>query len=281
MVATIGIISIIMLGLRERLLQNQKTYGTMLMMGDSPIAAELLASVGYDFMIVDHEHSATNIASGQSLLQAIDAANTDTEPIVRLPGHDRVYMKKVLDSMRLPGGVLIPMVDDAETARDIVQSIRYPTQKWEQEVGGGVRGCAVPFVRATGWGTAMKSDEYLQKCREELLVIVQVETPAAVEAIDDIAAVDGIDMIFLGPMDLSCSAGNMGEFEDKHVKSLLQTAEQKVRDSPCMLGGFRPPGRELNEMYGNAGYNFVCGSVDIGLLRDAARADVESANRQY
>jgi 4-hydroxy-2-oxoheptanedioate aldolase len=232
-------------------------------------------------MIVDHEHSATNIASGQSLLQAIDAANTDTEPIVRLPGHDRVYMKKVLDSMRLPGGVLIPMVDDAETARDIVQSIRYPTQKWEQEVGGGVRGCAVPFVRATGWGTAMKSDEYLQKCREELLVIVQVETPAAVEAIDDIAAVDGIDMIFLGPMDLSCSAGNMGEFEDKHVKSLLQTAEQKVRDSPCMLGGFRPPGRELNEMYGNAGYNFVCGSVDIGLLRDAARADVESANRQY
>ena len=278
MVATVGIISIIMLCLRQRLLQNQKTYGTMLMSG-SPIAAELLASVGYGFMIVDHEHSTTNVASGQSLLQAIDAANTDTEPIVRLPGHDRVYMKKVLDSMKLPGGVLIPMVDDAETARDVVQSIRYPTQTWEQGVGGGVRGCAVPFVRATGWGTAMKSDEYLQKCREELLVIVQVETPAAVEAIDDIAAVDGIDMIFVGPMDLSASAGKMGKFDDEQVKGLLQTAEQKVKDSSCMLGGFRPPGRDLNEMYGNAGYSLVCGSVDVGLLREAAGEDVAAASQ--
>lgn len=250
-----------------------------MLMSNSPVVAELLASVGYGHIIIDHEHSITDVASGQVLLQAIAAANTDTEPIVRLPGHDRVYMKKVLDSMRLPGGVLIPMVDDVETARDIVQAIRYPTQEWEQRVGGGVRGCAVPFVRATGWGTAMTSDDYLQKCREEMLVVVQAETPKAVEAIDEeIAAVDGIDMIFLGPMDISCSIGKMGDFEDEQVKDLLQTAEQKVRDSPCLLGGFRPPGQDLNEMF-DAGYSLLCGSVDIGLLREAARADVAAANQ--
>lgn len=267
-----------MLCLRQRLLQNGKTYGTMLM-SDSPIVAELMASLGYGHIIIDHEHSITDVSSGQSVLQAIDAAQMDTEPIVRLPGHDRVYMKKVLDSLKLPGGVLIPMVDDVETARDVVQAVRYPTQQWESHEGGGggVRGCAVPFVRATGWGKT-PNEEYLRQCREELLVIVQVETPTAVEAIDDIAAVDGIDMIFLGPMDLSCSIGKMSAFDDKDVSELIQTAEEKVRKSPCLLGGFRPPGRELNEMFGDSGYSLVAGSVDIGMLRDAARADVAAAS---
>jgi len=273
----IRVLSIIMLCLRQRLLQDQKTYGTMLM-SNSPIAAELLASMGYGFLITDHEHSITDVSSGQVLLQAIDAAKTDTEPIVRLPGHDRVYMKKVLDSMRLPGGVLIPMVDNVETARDVVQAVRYPTQEWEAGAGGGMRGCAVPFVRATGWGTTKTSDEYIRQCREELLVIVQVETPTGVESIDKIAAVDGIDMIFLGPMDLSCSIEKMGKFDDEEVAGLLQTAEQKIRDSPCMLGGFRPPGRDLSEMFGEAGYSLVCGSVDVGMLREAARADVAAAS---
>lgn len=249
-------------------------------MSNAPIAAELLASVGYDYVIIDHEHSITDVSSGQALLQAMDAANTATEPIVRLPGHDRIYMKKVLDSMRLPGGVLVPMVDDVETARDVVKSIRYPSQEWEMNSAkdvGGVRGCAVPFVRATGWGTQTTNEEYMRKCREELLVMVQVETLTAVEAIDDIAAVDGIDMIFIGPLDLSCSVGKMGGFQDEEVSALLHTAEQRIRDSPCLLGGFRPPGRDLKEMFGEAGYNLVCGSADLGLLREAARTDVATA----
>ena len=246
-------------------------------MSNSPIVAELLAGVGYGCIIIDHEHSPTDIVTGQALFQAIDAAKTDTEPIVRLPGHDRVYIKKVLDSMKLPGGVLIPMVENAETAKDIVQSIWYPSQDWQNQYVGGVRGCAVPFVRATGWGTHMTSDDYMRQCQEELLVIVQVETPKSVEMIDEIAAVDGIDMIFLGPVDLSCSMGKMAKFEDEEVADLLHKAEQKIRDSPCMLGGFRPPGRDLNEMFGEAGYSLVCGSVDVGMLALAARTDVAAA----
>jgi 2-keto-3-deoxy-L-rhamnonate aldolase RhmA len=264
---------VIMLCLRQRLLQNAKSYGTMLM-SNSPIAAELLAGIGYDHIIIDHEHSVTDLSSGQALLQAMNAANSNTEPIVRLPSHDIVYMKKVLDDMKLPGGVLVPMIEDAEMARDVVQAVRYPQQEWESN--GGMRGCAIPSVRATGWGQ-MDSETYMRSCREELLVIVQVETLPAVEAIEDIAAVDGIDMIFLGPMDLSCNVGKMGNFKDKEVADLIKRAEKKIRDSPCMLGGFRPPGRDLEEMFGDAGYSLVCGSIDVGLLRNAARADVAAA----
>jgi 4-hydroxy-2-oxoheptanedioate aldolase len=265
---------VIMMCLRQRLFQNAKSYGTMIM-SNSPIAAELLAGMGYDYIILDHEHAVTDLRSGQALLQAMNAANGDTEPIVRLPGHDVVYMKKVLDSMRLPGGVLVPMIENAKMARDVVQAVRYPQQEWESS-SGGIRGCAVPFVRASRWGQ-MDGETYMRSCRDELLVIVQVETLQGVEAIEDIAAVDGIDMIFLGPMDLSCSVGKMGNYKDAEVANLLRTAEKKIRDSPCMLGGFRPPGRDLEEMFGDAGYSLVCGSIDVGLLRNAARADVAAA----
>lgn len=238
-----------------------------MLMSNSPIVAELMASMGYGHLIIDHEHSPTDIPSSQHLLRAIRSAQTHTEPILRLPSADSTYMKKALDSLRLPGGVLVPMVDDAATAKAVVQSARYPP--------GGIRGCADPFVRASGWG--MESD-YLERCNQELLIMVQVESPQGVDAIDEIANVEGIDLIFLGPVDLSCSIGKMGKFDDPQVMDLIQRAEEKVRNNPnVLLGGFRPPARDLSEMFGVGGYSLVCGSVDMGLLREAARADVLGA----
>jgi 2-keto-3-deoxy-L-rhamnonate aldolase RhmA len=285
--------------LRRRLMHGGKSYGPVCM-SDSPIVIELLAMAGYGHMIIDHEHAPTGIESGQRLLQAMDAATSftsiRTEPIVRLPAHDPVYMKKVLDSMRLPGGVLVPMVEDAETARQVVRSTRYPNQQQRQQKQGdddssvqhdssvtssawlyGIRGCAVPFIRASGWG---RNSDYVQMCQDDLLVMVQVETQQGVDAIPDIAAVDGVDAIFLGPFDLSCSVGKMGQFDDAQVTALIRNAERAVLESPsnCLLAGFRSPNRSLKEMY-DSGYSLVCGSVDLGLLREAARHDVEAANQ--
>ena len=274
------------MSLRRRLLGGAKSYGPVIM-SNSEIVVELLAQSGYDHMVIDHEHSPAGIESGQRLLQAMDAASAflpkssrRAEPIVRLPGYDPDYMKKVLDSMRLPAGVLVPMVEDAEIAKQVVQSTRYPTQQRQQLSGsfhdidvGGIRGCAVPFIRASGWG---RNPNYLEQCREDLLVMVQVETPQGIDAIPDIAAIDGIDAIFLGPFDLSCSVGKMGDFQDSEVQTLIQEAERAVRESPCMLAGFRPSNRSLEEMF-EAGYSLVSGSIDLGLLREAARQDVEAA----
>lgn len=258
--------------LRQRLRAGGRAYGPLLL-GDSPAAAELLGACGYDFACIDHEHGPTDPRSGQALLLALDAAavagaSGRTEPLVRVPcAADAAYVKKVLDGLRLPGGLLFPMVEDAAAARRAVRATRYP------EVEGGVRGCAVPLVRATGYGLAESAEEYLRLCREELLVLVQVESPAAVEAIPEIAAVEGVDGIFLGPYDLSAALGKMGRFEDPEVRRLLARAEAKVRESESVLAGFRSPGRDLGEMFGECGYGLVVGAADLALLREAARLD--------
>lgn len=263
------------ISLRQRLLRGARSYGP-LVLSDSPIVAELLAGIGYDHILVDMEHSSSNLRSSQTILQAIDSSSSftqkRTEPLVRLASpYDPVAMKKILDSLRLPGGVLVPMVEDAETASLVVQSTRYPQQEDEHEQIDGIRGCAVPFVRASGWGS-LSNKEYLKQCSEDLLVMVQVESPQAVDAIPEIANIEGIDLVFLGPFDLSCSAGKLGQFSDPDVRRLFAKAEKAVIDSPCLLGGFQTPGVELGEMY-RKGYSLVCGAVDLGLLRDAARLD--------
>jgi len=107
--------------------------------------------------------------------------------------------------------------------------------------------------------------------------MVQVESQRGVDAIPDIASVPGIDGIFLGPFDLSCSIGKVGRFDDNDVKELMQSAESAVRSSKCFLAGFQSGGRNLGQMF-DAGYCLVCGSVDLGLLREAARKDADSAN---
>ena len=273
-------------------------------MSDSPVVAELLASTGcYTHVVVDHEHSPTSIRSGQEILRAVDAANCSNfrrgrqncEPIVRLPSaDDPAYVKKVLDGLTLPGGVIAPMVDDAAAAQAFVESARYPAQERDiecgegegdggyfpgNEVGGGTRGCAVPFVRGSSYGYCDGgTDDYMARCRDDLLVMVQVETPVGVSNVAEIAAVEGVDGIFLGPFDLSCAIGRAGQFEHPDVVALIGEAERAVRRessrSNCFLAGFRTPGRSLREMVGEAGYKFVCGSVDMGMLKDGAARDL-------
>lgn len=265
-----------MISLRKHLLQGGKSYGPVCM-SDSPIIMEVLSMSGYGHMIVDHEHSPTDSSSGQRLLQAIDAAGTSTCPIVRVPSSDPAYMKKILDSMRLPGGVLVPMVEDRTTAEEVVSATRYPRQQSDPYSIGGMRGCAVPFVRASGYGS---NPNYMKECQEDLLVMVQVETEEGVAAIPEISAVQGIDGIFLGPFDLSCSIGKVGQFDDPEVKALIAAAEEAVRQSEsCFLAGFKSAGRDLQTMFSNDGYSLISGSVDLGLLRDAAHEDATNANK--
>jgi len=264
------------MSLRKFLRDGGKSYGPLLL-SDFPVVAEVLSLAGYQHIIIDHEHGPTDVRSGQAMLQAIQNHQSKTEAIVRLPGpDDAVYMKKVLDSLRLPGGVLVPMVEDVATAEAVVQSTRYPLQQDDPtDAIGGIRGCAAPMVRGSAWGYTKQ--DYVRQCQEDLLVMVQVETAKGVEVIADIAQVKGIDVIFLGPLDLSCSIGKMGQFEDEQVREVITRAEQAVRESPCLLAGFRPPGRDLKDMF-DAGYSLVCGTVDLGMLKEAACRDVEDAN---
>ena len=266
--------------LRTRLLQhNAKSYGPLVLSGSETVA-ELLAGVGYSHLVVDTEHAPVDAPQAASLLRAIDAAGARprTCPVVRVPsGGDAVATKRILDVLRPPAGVMFPMIEDAAGAAAAVAGTRYPP--------GGVRGCAHPFVRASRYG---RNPDYFETDARDLLTIVQVESAAAIENIPEIGMVDGVDVIFLGPFDISCSIGRMGEFrEDGEVMRLLRRAERLVRETSAekrratgaglVLGGFRSPGRSLEEMFSEeVRYQFVCGAVDLGLLGAAASADWEA-----
>lgn len=124
--------------------------------------------------------------------------------------------------------------------------------------------CAAPLVRATSWGLASSTTDYVQQTRQDLLVMVQVECPQGVAAIDEIANVEGVDGIFLGLLDLSASLGRMGDFDHPDFQALMGRAEQAVRESPAFLAGFRAPGRSVQDMFETAGYQRGPWSVEGG-----------------
>lgn len=264
------------LSLRQRLLKGSKAYGPILL-SDSPIVAEVLATVGYDFLILDQEHSVANPSSTQHMIRAIQSMQVHMPSlssqevknppsiIVRLPSPQSA-VQHTLDSGA--SGILVPMVESALIAQEIVQRVRFPP--------AGHRGCAVPFIRSSGYG-ALNYTDY-QRVGNDVMVMVQVETPAGIEAIPEIAAVDGVDGIFLGPLDISSSLGEMGDFESAKFRQTMERAEDLIRQqggaSNCWLAGFRVPGRTAQQMF-DQGYSLVCSAIDLGLLKRAAIADAE------
>lgn len=295
------------LSLRSSLLSSPKTksYGPFLLSA-CPNIAELLAGVGYGHIVVDMEHSPIGVSDTQTMLRAIDSAyrgagNHSTSegllssrgptPIVRVPSHqDIATTKRILDILKTPAGIIFPMVENAEQARNAVASIKYPphyiysssnddndyddNHDDDYKKFKGLRGCAHPFVRASSYG---KDVNYFDKSsKEDILTIVQVESESAIHNIPEIGMVDGVDCIFLGPFDISCSIGKMGKFEkDGEVMKLLRYAEKLVlqtsieksreKSSRLILGGFRSAGRSLSEMFSEeVGYQFISGSVDLG-----------------
>lgn len=280
-----------MQSLRTTLLRNNgKSYGPFILSG-CPNIAELLAGVGYSHIVVDMEHSPVDISAAVSILRAIDSASrgkrrVNNFPVVRAPSHDDIAMtKRILDVLRPPAGIMFPMIENSEQAEAAVASTRYAPH---YKNGKGTRGCAHPFVRASQYG---KNDDYFDvDSNHDLLTILQIESEEAIENIPEIGMVDGVDCLFLGPFDISCDVGEVGNFEDDgKVMKIIRRAENFVRETSrekknikgvgLCLGGFRSPGRSLEEMFSDdVGYQFVSGSVDLGLLKVAAEADNLAGN---
>ncbi len=175
----------------EMLRSGRAAIGTFQCMG-SPLVSEILAMQGFDWVIVDMEHGVMDIQTAGDCVAAIRAAGA--VPFVRVQGNERTTIKRALDSGAM--GIMVPMVNSAEEAREAVLSCRYPPE--------GMRGLGPG--RASRYGLAIA--EYLEAANREILVAVQVEHPSAVEDIQRIAAVPGLDSVFIGPMDLSVSMGH-------------------------------------------------------------------------
>jgi 2-keto-3-deoxy-L-rhamnonate aldolase RhmA len=282
-----------MSSLRRKLLNGGKSYGPLLFSGSETVA-ELIAGIGYSHIVVDMEHSPVDLPTTTSILRAIDASSrgtysseeSNTTPIVRVPSHTDIAMtKRVLDVLRPPCGIMFPMVENAKQAQAAVESTRYAPH---YPNNSGLRGCAYPFTRASSYG---KNKDYFHiDSNQSLLTIMQVESLEAIENIHEIGLVDGVDCIFLGPFDISCNMGKIGDFSPKgEVMQVIRRAETMVLDTAkekknkslscgngLILGGFKPPGRSTHEMF-DYGYQFICGSTDLAMLGSAASADFKSS----
>lgn len=239
---------------KQRLMAGERCFGAWLHLG-SPIAAELLALAGFDALIIDHEHGSGELTGAIQLMQGISATNSS--PIIRVPCNDSVALKRALDIG--PQGVMIPSINSAADARAAIRACRYPPE--------GSRGAAYGLVRASDYGLAAR--EYIANLCDNMLIICQIETAEAVDAIPEIAAVDGLDMLFIGPIDLSGSMGKLGQFDDPEVIALRERAETAIKASGKLLGGLAVPNLSIANM-ASRGYDFVTAASDITLLRDAA-----------
>jgi 2-dehydro-3-deoxyglucarate aldolase len=249
--------------IKDKLRGGEPVLGSWMSMAHVSIA-EILASAGYEFVVVETEHTAIDNSEVLRLLIAIEHAGA--VPLVRLAWNDPIQCKAVMDSGA--AGVLVPMVNTREDAELAVKAIKYPPL--------GFRG--VGLARAQGYGQGFA--DYVRDANDQSLLIVQIEHKDAVRNIDEILSVPGIDGTFIGPYDLSMSMGLPGQLDHPDIVA----ARKRVLESAKARG--LSPGIHLvhpdraAEQIGDAiaeGYRFIALGTDILFLGDSCRALQQAA----
>ncbi|PON73563.1 Ketopantoate hydroxymethyltransferase [Parasponia andersonii] len=249
--------------LKSRLHSGETLYGLFLL-SFSPTLAEIAGLAGYDFVVVDMEHGHGGIPDALSCLRSLAA--TRTPAILRLPESSPTWAKKALDLG--PQGIMFPMIDNPKEAKKAVSYCRFPP--------AGIRGTAHTVVRASGYGI---DEGYLGNYADELLIMCQVESEDGAKRAEEIATVNGVDCVQMGPLDLSASMGYLWDPGHKKVREMLRRAEKAVLGTTgkggggAFLAGFAMP-HDPPEQMKSRGYHMVSGAVDVGLFRSAVVEDV-------
>ncbi len=224
----------------------------------SPYVGEMLAGSGFDWLLLDTEHTPSDVPQMVAQLQAVAAErHGSTAAVVRPAWNDPVLIKRYLDIGAQ--SLLLPFVQNADEARAAVRATRYAPE--------GMRGMG-GSTRATRFG---RDSDYVQQAHQELCVLVQVETREALEQIDAIAAVPGVDGVFIGPSDLAASMGHPGHAAHPEVKSAIDHAIGRIRacgKAPGILAVDEARARECLAL----GAQFVAVGIDLALLRQSADA---------
>ncbi|MEF2074265.1 HpcH/HpaI aldolase family protein [Consotaella aegiceratis] len=232
---------------------NGSMLGTWLMSA-APGPTEAIGHVGFDFLVVDMEHVPLDVSTLPEILRAVAA--TPAMPLVRIAWNDRVLIKRVLDAGAET--IMVPFVQTAEEAQEAVAAAKYAPM--------GVRGVAAVH-RASRFGAV---GDYLKRANDETYVIVQLETPEAVGRLKEIAAVPGIDGLFVGPNDLAASMGLIGQVGHDDVQALLSKAAAEAREVGKPIG-IVGPNPAMVRRFMDYGYNFCAVASDIGMMTGRAR----------
>ena len=221
----------------------------------SNYTVEVIAGAGFDWILLDTEHSPNDLESLLTQLQA--AAPYPTHPVVRVPWNDMVVIKRVLDVGAQ--SLLVPYVSTPEEAAAAVSYVRYPP--------AGVRGVA-GTTRASRFG---RVNDYARRAHEEICVLVQVETQRALDNLEAICGVDGVDGVFIGPADLHASLGYPGEIANPKVKPLIDDAIRRIRKCGKAPGILTPNEADARHWL-ECGALFVAVGADVGILARGAEA---------
>jgi 2-dehydro-3-deoxyglucarate aldolase/4-hydroxy-2-oxoheptanedioate aldolase len=234
---------------KKLLKAGKKTAGSWSQLCSSA-STEVLCRAGFDWLLIDLEHSPNDLQTLFAQLQAMSGSGV--VPIVRSPWNDQVWIKRILDAGAY--GVMIPSVNTKEQAVAAVGACKYPPQ--------GFRGIA-GSPRAAGYGRDTAS--YLKRANDEILVILQVETPQAIENLDAIGSVPGVDALFIGPMDLSTSMGYLGNPAHPEVQAAMARVEAKAKALGLPLGTISAGWDQAKALY-ERGYQMVTLMSDVILL---------------
>ncbi len=244
--------------LKTKLHQNKLTIGSWITIGH-PNVIEIMASAGFDWLVVDMEHTSIDLMMAQILIATIQAK--DMSALVRISKNEEVIIKKVLDMGA--DGVIVPMIKTACEAMEAVGYAKYPPI--------GKRG--VGLYRAQDYGIGF--EEYKEKNKNETVVIAQIEHIDAVRNIDEILNVDGIDGIIVGPYDLSGSMGKPGRYDDADVVEALEKVKKSCFKYKKPLGFhvIHSNHKKLKSKI-DEGYTFLAFSIDFFFLGDKAREEM-------
>ena len=237
---------------KRALKSGKPQFGLWLGLPDS-ICAEIGAGAGFDWLLIDSEHAPYSIRDIQNHLQAI--APYDVPAIVRPAEGRTVLLKQLLDIGAQ--SFLVPMVDTAAQARQLVKDLRYPPD--------GIRGLGTSMARAARWNRAT---DYLHRANDEICLIVQAETVEGMKNLEEIVAVDGVDAVFIGPSDLSASMGHIGNPAHPDVVALIAKGFQTIK-AAGKAAGVLAVEEQLAKNYVAMGASFVGVGVDAALLSGA------------
>jgi len=251
--------------LKQRLAKKELTIGSWITLAH-PSIAEIMARAGFDWLVIDAEHSVIELAEIQILIQAMDLH--DCPAIVRLTSNDANQIKRVMDAGAT--GVMVPQVNNAEMAAAAVRHTYYPPR--------GTRG--VGLARAQGYGAGF--EPYIDWLSNNAVVIVMIEHRDAVENIDEILAVDGVDGFIIGPYDLSASMGMPGKLTHPDVLAAVEKVRQagRAHDKPGGIHVVEPDRDELCRQI-DSGYRFLGYGLDTRILDVHCRRDLGEIHNRY
>lgn len=248
------------MSLKSRLSRSELTIGSWVTLGH-PSIAEIMAAAGFDWLVLDMEHSVLELSEVQSIIQVLDGKQCPA--IVRLTSNHPDQIKRVMDAGAT--GVMVPMIKSAAEAKAAVDGVYYPPR--------GQRG--VGLARAQGYGNSFQA--YRQWLDENAVIVVMIEHVDAVKAIDSILAVPGIDAYIIGPYDLSGSMGRPGDLNHPDVQAAIAQVLEAGRRAkkPGGIHVIEPDPEALQQRI-QAGFNFLGYGLDIRILDSICRTHLQS-----